>query len=494
MAGGRGEPGGGGGARGGKAACSRLAAGDGSVRFRDVLEAAGVRVAPAGSRAHVVRGLSICRLALDVPPAAPQAVLPQYLREPDAKPRTRPVNEPLEIRRLTYADLPQVIAIERRAFSTPWSLAMFVLELSKPTGICLAALRDGRVVGYLVCSRYDTVWHVMNVAVDDRLLRQGIATALMEQLFAEADGPGEQYTLEVRTSNGVGDPPVRAVRLPGRRPPPRLLPRQPRGRGDHVAHRARARGCRRRPGVILALETSCDDTCAAVVTAGGEVRSNAISSQGLLHARYGGVVPEMASRRHLELVDAVTADALERRGGDPRRHRVGGRDPRAGADRCAARGRVEREGAGGRAPAAAHAGRPPAWARGGLHARARADRAALRVSRGQRRPHLPRAGGRSRADTPFSARRWTTRRVRRSTRAHGCSACPTRAGPSWTGSRARGSRRRSASRGRCPATDSTSASPDSRPRSCTRFATLATARRAAEPTWPPPISARSWPR
>jgi [ribosomal protein S18]-alanine N-acetyltransferase len=112
------------------------------------------------------------------------------------------MNEPLEIRRMTYADLPQVIAIERRAFTTPWSLAMFVLELSKPTGICLAGLRDGRVVGYLVCSRYDTVWHLMNVAVDDRLLRQGIAAALMEHLFADADGAGEQYTLEVRTSNG----------------------------------------------------------------------------------------------------------------------------------------------------------------------------------------------------------------------------------------------------------------------------------------------------
>ena len=66
--------------------------------------------------------------------------------------------------------------------------------------------------------------------------------------------------------------------------------------------------------MILALETSCDDTCAAVVTRQGEVRSNAISSQGLLHARYGGVVPEVASRRHLELIDAVTADALESAG------------------------------------------------------------------------------------------------------------------------------------------------------------------------------------
>jgi N6-L-threonylcarbamoyladenine synthase len=63
--------------------------------------------------------------------------------------------------------------------------------------------------------------------------------------------------------------------------------------------------------VILGIETSCDDTCAAVVTPEGEVRSNVVSSQGLLHARYGGVVPEIASRRHLELLDAVTADALE---------------------------------------------------------------------------------------------------------------------------------------------------------------------------------------
>jgi N6-L-threonylcarbamoyladenine synthase len=66
--------------------------------------------------------------------------------------------------------------------------------------------------------------------------------------------------------------------------------------------------------VILAVETSCDDTCAALVTADGEIRSNVIASQGLLHARYGGVVPEIASRRHLELADAVVADALERAG------------------------------------------------------------------------------------------------------------------------------------------------------------------------------------
>ncbi|HEU0023183.1 MAG TPA: tRNA (adenosine(37)-N6)-threonylcarbamoyltransferase complex transferase subunit TsaD [Thermoleophilaceae bacterium] len=75
-----------------------------------------------------------------------------------------------------------------------------------------------------------------------------------------------------------------------------------------------AHGYGARHGLILALETSCDDTCAAVVTLEGEVRSNVIASQGLLHERYGGVVPELAARHHLELIDAVTADSLERAG------------------------------------------------------------------------------------------------------------------------------------------------------------------------------------
>jgi N6-L-threonylcarbamoyladenine synthase len=66
-----------------------------------------------------------------------------------------------------------------------------------------------------------------------------------------------------------------------------------------------------RPRVILALETSCDDTCAAVVTSAGEIRSNVISSQGV-HDRFGGVVPEIASRHHLELIGDVVDDALAR--------------------------------------------------------------------------------------------------------------------------------------------------------------------------------------
>jgi N6-L-threonylcarbamoyladenine synthase len=64
---------------------------------------------------------------------------------------------------------------------------------------------------------------------------------------------------------------------------------------------------------ILALETSCDDTCAAVLDGDGTIRSNVISSQRA-HERFGGVVPEIAARHHLQLVDAVIAEALSEAG------------------------------------------------------------------------------------------------------------------------------------------------------------------------------------
>ena len=89
----------------------------------------------------------------------------------------------LEIRRLTYADLPQVIA------------------LSKPSGICLAAMRDNRLAGYLICSRYDRVWHIMNVAIDPDHRRQGMATALLNRLLERVGEDDARFTLEVRRSN-----------------------------------------------------------------------------------------------------------------------------------------------------------------------------------------------------------------------------------------------------------------------------------------------------
>ena len=107
----------------------------------------------------------------------------------------------VNIRRLAYADLPQVIGIERRAFPTPWSLAMFVLELSKPAGVCLAAVdSDGELAGYLVCSKFEDAWHLMNIAVDPLRRRRGTGRALLAELLEQV-GPEARLTLEVRTSN-----------------------------------------------------------------------------------------------------------------------------------------------------------------------------------------------------------------------------------------------------------------------------------------------------
>src|SRR5680860_912695 len=66
--------------------------------------------------------------------------------------------------------------------------------------------------------------------------------------------------------------------------------------------------------LILGIETSCDDTCAAVVKDGKEILSSVISSQNEIHKKYGGVVPEIASRKHIEMIDIVVKEALLKAG------------------------------------------------------------------------------------------------------------------------------------------------------------------------------------
>jgi tRNA threonylcarbamoyladenosine biosynthesis protein TsaB len=73
-------------ARAGHELANAVAVGDGSIRFRDILEAAGMHVPPDSSELHVVRAFHICRLGARVPPERPEAVLPSYIRDPDAEP------------------------------------------------------------------------------------------------------------------------------------------------------------------------------------------------------------------------------------------------------------------------------------------------------------------------------------------------------------------------------------------------------------------------
>ncbi len=118
--------------------------------------------------------------------------------KPDSPPANRTAG-PL-IRTMTFADLPAVAALERRSFTSPWSPGMFVLEMSKSGSVSLAAEDGGRITGYIVLTRFDLAWHLMNVAVTPEERRQGLATRLIDAALARI--PGESpVTLEVRPSN-----------------------------------------------------------------------------------------------------------------------------------------------------------------------------------------------------------------------------------------------------------------------------------------------------
>jgi ribosomal-protein-alanine N-acetyltransferase len=108
----------------------------------------------------------------------------------------------IDVRPLTLTDLDDIDEIEQRAYVTPWSRTMFASEIAKPSSICLGAFEGERLVGYVINSRYVDAWHVMNVAVDPRYRRRGIASRLLDRLFElTADDGRRGYTLEVRVSN-----------------------------------------------------------------------------------------------------------------------------------------------------------------------------------------------------------------------------------------------------------------------------------------------------
>ena len=109
----------------------------------------------------------------------------------------------VELRSIERHDLDAIDEIERASYPTPWSRAMFVAELQKPSSLALGAYREtGELAGYLVVSRYVDAWHVMNVAVAPEFRRRGIGRALLERLFEVTGGDSRRgYTLEVRVSN-----------------------------------------------------------------------------------------------------------------------------------------------------------------------------------------------------------------------------------------------------------------------------------------------------
>lgn len=209
-------------------------------------------------------------------------------------------------------DIARVVEIERASFPDPWSAAMFADELDCATGLHVVAEEDdGDVVGFLIARQYPDEWHLMDLAVRDDRRRTGVAAGLLDGFLRAAGCAGRRIILEVRPSNAgaLALYEARGFAVIGRRP--RYY--TPSGEDAVVMERTPDEG----PGFsgpVLAIETSCDDTSAAVVHTTGGVLANVVHSQDAIHERYGGVVPEVASRAHVERMTVVVREALRQAG------------------------------------------------------------------------------------------------------------------------------------------------------------------------------------
>ncbi len=258
-----------------------------------------------------------------------------------------------------------VVAIEEQTNHRPWSSALFMGELRMPTSrFYVVAMEDHEVVGFSGLMLVADEGHLTNVAVHPQRRRRSIAARLMLVTMRRARALGlVGVTLEVRMSNTAAQELYRrfgfvpggvrrnyyadvgedALDHVGPRHRHRFLRRTAAGHRISVAVAAQRRPPLRRgadmndptesddgpaaPGrgsvgpstMVLGIETSCDETAAACVLGGRDVMSSVVSSQVDLHARYGGVVPEIASRAHNELIIPVTARALVEAGVDGNR-------------------------------------------------------------------------------------------------------------------------------------------------------------------------------
>ena len=253
----------------------------------------------------------------------------------------------LQLRPMSINDLDQVAALEGAAFvdgvHEPWTRAMFEEELAQPGRTWWVAHDMGTVIGFAGAVLAGDVLDVMDVAVAVERRRQGVAQSLLHRLAYDGHVWGAQFmTLEVAEGNvparglyeslgfaqcglrrnyyGEGNHAlVMSVALPLTAAADASVP-EPQASVRPWPIVAEDRSAEVRAAIeaaaplILAIESSCDETAMAVIDGRGKVLSNVVATQIDFHARFGGVVPEIASRKHTEAIVGVFEEALAQAG------------------------------------------------------------------------------------------------------------------------------------------------------------------------------------
>ncbi|MBQ9004049.1 MAG: tRNA (adenosine(37)-N6)-threonylcarbamoyltransferase complex transferase subunit TsaD, partial [Eggerthellaceae bacterium] len=233
-------------------------------------------------------------------------------------------------RPLDAAHAAAVAALEREAWGTAaWNESLIADELGQRNRMWWVAEVDGGLVGYAGGLVVDGDLQVLKIAVSPVWRRQGIARELLTRIAEDARTLGAQpCSLVVRAANagaqafyeqaGLVNVGVRPRYYSDREDAVIMQGPVPVAQHDvagmelqhHETAHEDAAPAGKHP-LILAIESSCDETAASVVDAGGNLLSDVVASQIDFHARFGGVVPEIASRKHIEAICGVCAEALD---------------------------------------------------------------------------------------------------------------------------------------------------------------------------------------
>lgn len=231
----------------------------------------------------------------------------------------------ITIRPLALLDTDALYQAELETFRDPWTRTMFAEDFAADGRAWFGAFCAGKLVGYIGIGRFVDAVHILNMGVTPDMQRQGIARQLLRRACGRAvEWRCAKMTLEVRVSNQAAQSLYKQLGFVSAGVRPRYYEDGEDAEilwldlvTDEVAQSWWSnRTDTGRESRILGIESSCDETAASVVE-GLKIKSNIVASQIDFHARFGGVVPEIASRKHIEAVVGTVQEALEGAGQIP---------------------------------------------------------------------------------------------------------------------------------------------------------------------------------